>query len=89
MDTSFGPEVLFGWHSTFDSGLNVAAAAKTAVSETRLSSNAWPGAYLVNHLPSGLITRLYWAKAAGQGGAGAQSSPPAKIRAVGSLPLMR
>lgn len=24
-------------------GLNVAAAAKTAVSETRLSSNAWPG----------------------------------------------
>lgn len=27
MDTSFGPEVLFGWHSTFDSGLNVSAAA--------------------------------------------------------------
>ncbi len=27
METSFGPEVLFGWHSTFDSGLNVAAAA--------------------------------------------------------------
>ncbi len=27
MDTSFGPMVLFGWHSTFDSGLNVSAAA--------------------------------------------------------------
>ena len=27
METSFGPQVLFGWHSTFDSGLNVAAAA--------------------------------------------------------------
>lgn len=26
-ETSFGPEVMFGWHSTFDSGLNVAAAA--------------------------------------------------------------
>lgn len=27
METSFGPEVMFGWHATFDSGLNVAAAA--------------------------------------------------------------
>jgi hypothetical protein len=27
METSFGPQMLFGWHSTFDSGLNVAAAA--------------------------------------------------------------
>lgn len=26
MDTMVGPEVLFGWHWTFDSGLNVAAA---------------------------------------------------------------
>ncbi|MFN0248042.1 MAG: hypothetical protein ACKV2T_14220 [Kofleriaceae bacterium] len=27
METSFGPQMLFGWHWTFDSGLNVAAAA--------------------------------------------------------------
>ncbi len=27
MEASFGPQMLFGWHSTFDSGLNVAAAA--------------------------------------------------------------
>jgi len=29
-DTMVGPQVLFGWHRTFDSGLNVAAAAGVA-----------------------------------------------------------
>jgi type IV pilus assembly protein PilA len=35
-------------------GLNVAAAAKMAVSETRLSSNAWPG----TNLAAGLNTTI-------------------------------